>query len=249
LFGKLDPAFRQKPRWLLALDAQLFELPFAALIEETHAQGPVFLAERHSLQIISGAGMLSPASLGGASFDGPFVGVADPVYNMADERWKGSRPASLMGLFTARAGDSASGDDLHLARLAGSAREVAACAGAWSGSRTPILLEGEAASRQRLQTAIHSHPSVLHFATHVVDSSIDSSHGARSGLIVLSLTHGGQHEVLGPVEIATWNLDGALVSLSGCSSGSAEALPATGLMGLTGRRCQSCGGQPLAGAG
>ncbi|MGA2594259.1 MAG: CHAT domain-containing protein [Bryobacteraceae bacterium] len=50
---------------------------------------------------------------------------------------------------------------------------------------------------------------------------------------MLSLTDTGQHEVLSPAEIATWNLEGALVSLSGCSSGSADILPATGLMGLT----------------
>ena len=244
LFGQLDPAFRAKPRWLLALDAQLFELPFAALVAETGAGGPVFLAERHSLQIASGAGMLLPASLGRRFSDGPFVGVADPVYNMADARWKGPQPASILGFFTARAGDSTAGDDLHLVRLAGSAREVAACAAAWGGSRTPTLLEGAAASRQRLQAALDGHPAVLHFATHVlessVDSSVDSSHGARSGLIVLSLNHGGQHEFLGPFEIATWHLDGALVSLSGCSSGSADALPATGLMGLT-RACQAAG--------
>jgi len=236
LFGQLDPAFRKKPRWLLALDAQLFELPFAALIEESGARGPVFLAERHSLQIASGAGMLSPVSADRRFFDGPFVGVADPVYNMADARWKGSQPASLLGFFTARADDSTAGGDLHLARLAGSAGEVTACAAAWSGSRTATLLEGAAASRQGLQAALDGHPAVLHFATHV----LHSSQGARSGLIVLSLTHAGQHEVLSPAEIATWHLDGALVSLSGCSSGSADALPATGLMGLT-RACQAAG--------
>jgi tetratricopeptide (TPR) repeat protein len=236
LFGQLDPGFRSKHRWLLALDAQLFELPFAALIEETRAQVPVFLAERHSLQMVSGAGMLSPVSLATRFIDGPFVGVADPVYNMADPRWKGSQRASFFGPFAARAGDSTAGDDLHLVRLAGSAREVADCAAAWCGSRTPILLEGEAASRQRIQAELNGHPAVLHFATHFLHSSQD----ARSGLIVLSLTHGGQHEVLSPVEIATWNLNGALVSLSGCGSGSADALPATGLMGLT-RACQAAG--------
>jgi CHAT domain-containing protein/tetratricopeptide (TPR) repeat protein len=248
LFGQLDPVFREKPRWLLALDAQLFELPFAALIEEAGARGRVFLAERHSLQIASGAGMLSLASLDRRFFDGPFVGVADPVYNMADARWKGSQAASFLGLFTARADDFTAGVDLHLARLAGSAREAAACAAAWSGSRTPTLLEGAAASRQRLQAALNGHPAVLHFATHVLHSgvdtsagsSVDSGQGAGSGLIVLSLTHRGQHEVLSPAEIATWNLDGALVALSGCSSGSADALPATGLMGLT-RACQVAG--------
>ncbi|MGA2737877.1 MAG: CHAT domain-containing tetratricopeptide repeat protein [Bryobacteraceae bacterium] len=248
LFGQLDPAFRKKPRWLLALDAQLFELPFAMLIEESDARGSIFLAERHSLQIASGAGMLAPLNRDRRVFDGSFVGVADAIYNMADARWKGAPPASrfasVIGFFTARAGDSITDDDLHLARLAGSAREVAACAAAWSSSRTPTLLEGAAASRQSLRAALGGHPAVLHFATHVlhssVDRSADPSNGPRSGLIVLSLTRSGQHEVLSPVEIATWNLDGALVALSGCSSGSADALPATGLMGLT-RACQAAG--------
>jgi tetratricopeptide (TPR) repeat protein len=230
LFGQLDPAFRRKTRWLLALDTKLFDLPFAALVEESGAQDPVFLAERHSLQITSSAGMLS--TVGREPFSGPFVGVADAVYNMADPRWKGSRPS--LGFFTVRADDSLAGGDLP--RLAGSAQEVAGCAAAWSGSRTPILLEGTSASRQRLQAALNSRPAVLHFATHVVHSN----QGAGSGLVVLSLTPAGQHEVLSPVEIATWHLDGALVSLSGCGSGSAAALPATGLMGLT-RACQAAG--------
>ncbi|HTT66336.1 MAG TPA: CHAT domain-containing tetratricopeptide repeat protein [Bryobacteraceae bacterium] len=236
LFGQLDPAFRRKPRWLLALDAQLFELPFAALVEEDGARGPVFVAERHSLEITSGAGMLSPARPDRGIPAGPFVAVADPIYNRADPRWKGSQSASFLSFFTARAGDSAAGDDLHLARLAGSAQEAADCAAAWGGAQRPVLLEGASASRRRLQAAISRHPAVLHFAAHV----LHTSHGAQSGRIVLSLTPGGQYEVLGPVEIATWSLDGALVALSGCSSGSAEILPATGLMGLT-RACQAAG--------
>ena len=244
LFGQLDPEFREKSRWLLALDAKLFDLPFAALVEETGTQGPRFLVEHHSLQIVSGAAMLSPPGRGRRGIDGPFVGVADPIYNTADPRWKESPPASFLSLFAARAAESAGGDDLHLARLAASAREVADCAAAWSGSRAPVLLEGASASRRRLQAALDGHPAVLHFATHVLPSglgsSVGSSAGARSGLIVLSLAHGGRYEVVSPVEIATWNLDGALVSLSGCASGSADALPATGLMGLT-RACQAAG--------
>ena len=233
LFGQLDPAIRRKPRWLLALDAQLFELPLAALVEETRTDGPVFLAERHSLQIVSGAGMLLSSGRDRGLSAGPFVGVADPVYNMADSRWKGSPPAGFLSFFTARASDSTAGDDLHLARLPASAREVTGCAAAWGGSRTPILLEGASASRQRVESALGDHPAVLHFATHVLHSSRHDG----SGLIVLSLTKAGQHEVLSPMEIATWNLDGTLVALSSCSSGSADAFPASGLMGLT-RFCQ-----------
>jgi len=242
LFGQLTPAFAEKPRWLLALDAQLFELPFAALVEETNAQGAVFLAERHSLEIVSGAGMLSRAGPDRGLSSGPFLGIADPVYNTADPRWKGFQPAPRIAawadFFTARAGDSSAGDDLHLARLAGSAREAADSAAAWSGPAAPILLEGAAASRRNLQRALSRHPAVLHFATHVLNS------GVEPGVIVLSLTDGGQREVLSPAEIATWDLRGALVSLSGCSSGSADALPATGLMGLT-RACQAAGAKAV----
>jgi CHAT domain-containing protein/tetratricopeptide (TPR) repeat protein len=248
LFGQLGPAIRRKPRWLLALDAQLFELPFAALIEENGARGSLFLAESHSLQITSGAGLLSPVTRDRHPFDGPFVGIADPVYNMADARWKGARPATaarLEDFFTVRADDSTGDGDLHLVRLAGSAQEVAACAAAWGGARTATLLEGAAASRKDLQAALNGHPAVLHFAAHVVHSGVDSGvyssrGGGRSGLIVLSLTPSGKHEVLSPAEIATWHLNGALVSLSGCGSGSADVLPATGLMGLT-RACQAAG--------
>jgi CHAT domain-containing protein len=237
LFSPLSPAIQRKEHWLLALDAQLFELPFAALVVETGADGPVFLAERHSLQTVSGAGMLAlAAATPRPALPGPFLGIADPVYNTADPRWQaaaksadGARTASFLNPFGTPAAASQPADDLHLARLVGSAREVAACAAAWSGPRLPVLLEGAAASRRGVEAALGSHPAVLHFATHV----LESRQGFRSGLIVLSLADRGRTEVLTSAEIATWHLDGALVSLSGCSSGSAEALPGTGLMGLT----------------
>ena len=238
LFGQLDPAFRNKPRWLLALDAQLFELPFSALPVETHGAQPVYLAERHTLQFISGAAMLAPSVSGERPSTGPFLAVADPVYNTADPRWNGPRSASLFSFFTARAAQADSSAGLSLARLVGSAHEAAASAAAWGGR--PILLEGLAASRARLQSELARRPAVLHFATHMLRSSLST----RPGLIALSLNSAGQNEVLGPVEIATWNLHGLLVSLSGCSSGSADVLPATGLMGLT-RACQAAGARAV----
>jgi len=238
LFGQLDPPFRRRTRWLLAPDAQLFELPFAALTVEMAPHGPVYLVERHSLEMIPGAGMLVAAGPSREnSPSGPFVGIADAIYNRADPRWQASGRRSMLvsiwdvftgwNIFAAHA--SASTSELDLARLAGSAREAKSCAAAWGGPRPPVLLEGAAASRARLRAALDSHPAVLHIATHFVHSR----QGNRSGLIVLSLTGTGQPEVLGPAEIATWNLHGAQVSLSGCSSGSADTLPATGLMGLT----------------
>ncbi len=233
LFGQVSPEFRRQPHWLLALDSQLFELPFAALVEKNGPR-PVFLAERHSLQIVSSAGLLLPAAAAGASRTGPFVGIADPLYNTADPRWTGRGSRSFLNYFAAWAGNSSS--VLQLARLPGSAREISACANAWSASGPTILLEGAAASREGLHQALGHHPSVLHFAAHVVRSSLDR----HSSMIALSLDAKGQHQVLSPIEISTWNLRGTLVSLSGCSSGAADALPATGLMGLT-RACQAAG--------
>ena len=236
LFGQVDPAILRQPRWLLALDSQLFEVPFAALIEDPSAGSPVFLVERHSLQVISGAGLLdSPTPDRAAVTSGHFLGIADPVYNTADPRWTGVQPETIRNIFAVVAAESGV-DPLHLARLVGSAQEAEACAAAWGGSREPVLLQGESASRPRLQAELRRHPAVLHFATHVVHSDQD----ARSGLIVLSLNRAAQHQVVSPAEIAAWSLDGALVALSGCSSGSATALPGTGLMGLT-RACQAAG--------
>jgi len=233
LFGPLAPAVQRKTHWLLALDAQLFELPFAALVVETGEHGPVFLAERHSVQTTAGAGMLAlSAATPRPSLPGPFLGIADPVYNTADPRWHAAAKRSG----GAPAASARPAEDLHLARLVGSAREVAACAAAWSGPRLPVLLEGAAASRRGIESALDSHPAVLHFATHV----LESRQSLRSGLIVLSLADRGRTEILTSAEIATWHLDGALVALSGCSSGSAEALPGTGLMGLT-RAWQAAG--------
>jgi len=233
LFGPLPPAIQRKTQWLLALDAQLFELPFAALVVETGEDGPVFLAERHSVQTTAGAGMLAlSAATPRPSSPGPFLGIADPVYNTADPRWHAAAKPSG----SAAATSSGPAEDLHLARLVGSAREVAACAAAWGGQRLPVLLEGAAASRRGIESALDSHPAVLHFATHV----LESRQRFRSGLIMLSLADRGRTEVLTSAEIATWHLDGALVALSGCSSGSAEALPGTGLMGLT-RAWQAAG--------
>jgi CHAT domain-containing protein len=242
LFGPLDPVFRRKVQWLLALDSQLFELPFSALVEKSGPRGPIFLAERHAVQTTSGAGVLFSSIAVNPSI-GPFLGVADPVYNTADPRWPNPSGSSsrlvsapFLNFFAARAATRKAPDDLHLVRLAGSAREVAACASAWNSGQPPLLLEGIAASRERLQSALDCHPAVLHFATHFLHPVQRS----RSGVIALSLTSSGQNEILSPIEIATWHLDGTVVSLSGCSSGSADALPGTGLTGLT-RAWQAAG--------
>jgi CHAT domain-containing protein len=70
---------------------------------------------------------------------------------------------------------------------------------------------------------------VVHFATHV----LESSERPAFGLIALSLTDREETELLTPFEIAHWRIDAGLIVLSGCNSAQGAALPGTGLMGLT----------------
>lgn len=227
LFGRLDADVRDRPHWIVALDDALFELPLAALVTEVRDGRPVFLIERHSLQITPNAHLLASATP--SWWTGPFVGVGDGIYNTADPRWRGAGARSgfwrLVPHLKAKVRAEAS---LQLARLPGSGREIRASARAWSPAE-PVLLEGPAACGRALRQALARRPSVLHFAAHVVASKPES----ERGLIVLSLQPNGQPEVLSAATVRDWRPGADLVVLSGCSSGQGEALPGAGLMGLT----------------
>jgi CHAT domain-containing protein len=144
---------------------------------------------------------------------GPFLGIGDPIYNAADTRYQGPRAG--------RGG-------VALPRLPATAAELESCSRAWrpGGSQ---LLTGANASLPMVRAALRSNPSVIHFATHVVSGPGDYS----SGLIALSLDGSGAMGLLGPAEIVAHPIAPSLVVLNGCHSGQGEALPGTGLMGLT----------------
>ena len=220
LFGGLPRRFTSRPRWLLALDDELFGMPLAALRE-----GRGYLVERHSLQLVSAAGLVARAAPGAwrDRLRGPFVGVGDPIYNTADERWVAGAQR-YFGFLQASSGT----DGIQLPRLVGSGREIELCAAEWGGRET-VLLKGAEAAKANLRKAMGAGPAVAHLATHVLQSAQRSRHG----LIALSLRQGGEGEVLDPLEIAAWNGSAGLVTLSGCSSGAGQVLPGTGLMGLT----------------
>ena len=233
LFGGAAARLGPKTHWLLAVEDALFGLPFPALVlDRIHGQ-PVFLAERHAVTLVPGARLFLDSAARRAANNGSgsrgFLGIADPVYNRADERWSGSAQAS---------------GTLELPRLAGSAQEVRTCARAWGQQASPLLLEGPSATRRRLETALAGAPGIIHFATHVLGSG---ENPARR-LIPLSLSAAGDPDYLGPEEIASWRLPWpALVVISGCASGIPEPVrpefhapvlpssapsPALGLVGL-----------------
>jgi CHAT domain-containing protein len=100
----------------------------------------------------------------------------------------------------------------------------------------PVLLTGREARPTAVQTAIARNPMIIHFATHVTASPGEVTAGEgefQSGFIALSLDSSGRMGFLGPREIVAQHVTAELVVLNGCHSGHAQALPSTGLMGLT----------------
>ena len=220
LFGPLEPRFHARARWLLGLEEDLFEVPYAALA--TSGAGEP-LAARHATQVVANAGLLGRGAWEGA---GGFVGIGDAIYNAADPRWTARTPRRAWPLGLLSAAAPAAGP--LLPRLPGSRREIELCAAAWNAPR-PVLLDGRDASPKRLRAALENRPAVVHFATHVLASADRTRHG----LIALSLGEGGRLEILEPREIAAWQVPPALVVLSGCGSGAGAAPRGSGLMGLT----------------
>ena len=230
LFGPLAPRFRNKTRWLLALDRELFEVPVAALREPVgHATR--YVVEGHITQVIPGAGywldsMARRPKPAGRSL---FVGIGDPIYNTADPRLEppSARLAGFLtiGMFTAA--PAAERPALMLPRLVASAAELDACARAWPGER--VLLEGSAASRRELAGRLVREPAVVHFATHFLEVPGTQTDSA----IALGLTPGREIDLLMPEEIAHRPLRAGLVVLSGCHSAAGAVVPGGGLLGLT----------------
>jgi tetratricopeptide (TPR) repeat protein len=209
LFGAVSTRFLSSKNWLLELDGPLFDLPFAALPAGNQKNRPIFLFERAVLETIPGALMLERNT---PFAGGDFLGVGDAIYNAADERYAGKRGNA----------------DVVLPRLAATGTELSACARAWNPARARILTGAEAAI-EPVRAALRSNPAVVHFATHVVQGPENHA----SGLIALSLDPSGAMGFLGPKEIVAHTVSPALIVLNGCHSAQGDALPGTGLMGLT----------------
>jgi CHAT domain-containing protein len=216
LFGSLPPRLARKPEWLIVADGALLNgVPFAALPGSPASGGGEWLLEKRSLRLLpSELLLLSPK-------DQPlaprFVGVADPIYNEADARLTQKRDLE----------SPVEASFIPLARLAGSGMEVRAAA-RQSHLADSVLLEGPRASGEALRKALSPVPELLHFAVHVVSPPGRSQEAA----LALSLKD-GVPELLTREAIATFHLPGALVILSGCSSGQGKAAPSVGLLGLS----------------
>ncbi len=180
-----------------------------------------YLVERHSLQTVPGALLLSasadPEIQAGHHGRGEFLGVGDPIYNQADPRWRGR---VLNG--------RASG---QLQRLVGSGLEIEASSAVW-GQRggTSLLLEGTRARRDSFLRELEARPAVIHLATHVLFPTANR----EQGLIAFGMGPSiAQPEFLTTSEVARLRTPGALVVMTGCAANAGEARAGAGLLGLT----------------
>ena len=212
LFGQLPPALGHKRNWLITADGALLgNLPFAAL---PSLDGRSSLIQSQTIRFLpSEYLMLSPAS---KPPQPRFVGVADPIYNLADSRRVRSSSPSPVALSTT------------LARLVGSDREIRMSA-ASAGLPSVERLEGAEANGAALHRALTQTAEIVHFAVHVVSPEGHPEEAA----IALSLTPDRIPELLTPEAVAAFRVPGSLIVLSGCASGQGQALPGAGMIGLS----------------
>jgi CHAT domain-containing protein len=221
LFGQLPPQLREKSEWMIVAEGPLLNgVPFAALPDGSRSNSGDFLplSARHSLRLLPSELLLLGPKPKHAELR--FVGLGDPIYNLADSRLSPER--AFVAVNASQAGLSR----VSLARLVGSGNEIQTAANQ-SGLPRRQLLTGPRATSAELQATLRDGPQVLHFAVHVVSPPEQPGQAA----LALSLKN-GLPELLTTEEIATFRLPESLVVLSGCSSGRGKTLPGAGLMGL-----------------
>ena len=224
LFGELERQVAEKPTWLLSLEGNLFEVPFAALVTERKGGKVSYLVSKHSVQTIPGALLLSTRPDAGT---GGFLGVGDAIYNAADPRGE-KRPVRFLNLLN----PFNAGTEGQYGRLVGSAEELKTSAANW-GSPSTVLLEGSTARRDVFLGQLSNGPSIIHLATHVVYPPGKQPASKQEGLIAFGLGPKGRSEFLSTTDIASLRVPGAFVAMTGCGTGTGDPRPGAGLLGLT----------------
>ena len=226
LFGQLNDHEQRRENWLISAEGPLFDVPFAALVIPEASDGfraPTYLVEQHAVQIVPGTFLVQRVDRFVQTRS--YLGVADPIYNLADPR------LHVGGSGTGPVAERNASRGEALARLIATGREVRDSAKVWRATMATSaeVLEGLAASRKRFLDALRTqYPGTIHLATHVFQSTSQ----ADQSFIAFSLGDSGSPELLGTSDIGMLEAPGALVVMTGCSSGGGEVRPGAGLLGL-----------------
>jgi CHAT domain-containing protein/Tfp pilus assembly protein PilF len=245
----LEPAkdFIRNKKLLIVADGGLQYVPFAALRSpESRVRSPksvrpdagLFLIESNEIVTLPSASVLSvlrKETAGRRPAPKTLVVLADPVFDVADERFQAA--ATKSGKKYVPAGSAkntvrAFGENgFELPRLEFTRREAAEIARLVPVSQRAQILDFDA-KRSAVFTGELKNYRFLHFATH---GFINQQNPELSG-IVLSLFDENGREQDGFIRVGDiYNLDlsAELVVLSGCRTGLGRAIKGEGLISLT----------------
>lgn len=219
LFTNIAPSLKSKENWLLTLDGALLDKVPLSDLPATFEASEKPLCTLHTLRILPSPSLLRVAAI--TRNEGSFIGVGDPIYNLADPRLNGPKPIRTAN--RSRETSSAA----VLGRIPASKREVEL-----SGEKCglpKVLLLGPEASTASLRRSISQSPAILHFAAHVVSPKDYPQEAA----IALTMVQPNLPELVTAELAATLRVPGSLVVVSGCSSQQGQILPGAGLVGLS----------------
>ena len=180
LFGGLSTGVRSRSRWFLSMDDALLEAPLSALRCKAGVEEH-YLVQEHVLTPLASALTLLDKQTAERQSN-VFLGVGDPVYNLADDRW-------APGIGSTSATTAA----MELPRLPGTRDELDRIARRWAGAgRKSQVLTGFDATPERFSKEVAARPGVIHLAVHLVQEESDGqgfvlmrSGSGRAGATVL----------------------------------------------------------------
>lgn len=233
LLGLAAPQLTKK-RLVVVADGTLQYIPFAALLHPTTNEPLRSKHEIVALPSISSLGQLRRDLGGRAPAPRTIAVIADPIFEMKDERFKTQISRATTNVTDPLAAVTRSASDTGLSafvRLAFSRREADYIAALVPPAQQTRLLDFDA-SRATLANTDLSQYRILHFATH---SLINQKHPELSG-IVLSLYDRERHPQDGFLrthEIYNLKLNADLVVLSACQTALGKEVRGEGLLGLS----------------
>jgi CHAT domain-containing protein len=244
-------------RLLVVSDGVLHLIPFAALSNPTNPARP--LAQEHEIVSVPSASALYELRRerqGQTSATKMVAVLADPVFDVTDERVKAQSPRSVAAASGSDANASAgfikAQAKAHdsLSEVTRSAREMGATAESAGIPRLPFTRqEAKAitalipapqraesldfeASRETATSASLGQYRFIHFATHGL---LNSEHPELSGVVLSLVDKQGREQdgFLRTSEIFHLKLPVEMVTLSGCRTGLGKQIGGEGMIGLT----------------
>ncbi len=237
-------------RLLISADGALNYVPFEALVKTPesgdYSSLPYLIKSNEIVYAPSASVIGAIRQQQKARAAGPILVLADPVFNSADTRAKGSTTASNasdtrgLGIQSAltdvtgqdsKAPESAKMQGLPLARLAGTraeADQIVKLAKA-SGAQADVWLDLEA-SEDNVDTKDVSKYRILHIATHGL---LNAERPQFTGLVLSLIGNKSEDGFLRTDEVFNLKLGSPLVMLSACETGLGKEKRGEGVMGLT----------------